>query len=188
MLNLTRWLPDELDGQEHCVGLPPSGPSTCTMMMSRQVQLGSTFADGSKGATLSLSQDPCTANPASCCSSGGTCAYWAGAHLVSAGCIQWGVLEIEAAFNMPANGGGFYFTALYVVNGATDGSWNEIDVGMINNVLGSLGASLRVSAFAARLTRGPQSSMPPSSPRRQLRPPPPPWTRSTLRSTPSAGR
>jgi len=138
VLNYTRWLPDELNGQEHCVGLPPSGPSTCTMMMASQVQLASTFADGSKGATLTLSQDPCVANPASCCSASGTCAYWAGAHLVSAGCIQWGVLEIEAAFNMPAAGGGFYFTALYVVNGQNDGSWNEIDVGMINNILGSL--------------------------------------------------
>ena len=33
----------------------------------------------------------------------------AGAHLVSAGCVQFGVLEIEAAFNMPINGGGFFF-------------------------------------------------------------------------------
>jgi hypothetical protein len=79
------------------------------------------------------------ANPTACCNSKGTtCAKWAGAHLVSAGCIQWGVLEIEAAFNMPANAGGFYFTATYVVYGAADPAWNEIDIGMINNVLGDL--------------------------------------------------
>ena len=136
MLNFTRWLPDELDGQEHCVGLPPSGPGTCTMMMSQQVQLNQPMPGGGRGAILSLSQTPCynSANPSqplpACCSKSGTCAYWAGAHLVSAGCIQWGVLEIEAAFSMPNVGGGFYFTALYVVYGSNDGAWNEIDVGM----------------------------------------------------------
>ena len=139
VMNFTRWLPDELDGQEHCVGLPPSGPGTCTMMMTQQVQLNSPMPGGGRGATLTLSQSPCynAANPqqplAACCSKTGTCAYWAGAHLVSAGCIQWGVLEIEAAFSMPNVGGGFYFTALYVVYGGQDGAWNEIDVGMINN-------------------------------------------------------
>ena len=139
MLNFTRWLPDELDGQEHCVGLPPSGNTTCTMMMTQQVQLNQPMPGGGRGAILSLSQSPCynAANPsqplAACCSKTGTCANWAGAHLVSAGCIQWGVLEIEAAFAMPNIGGGFYFTALYVVYGGQDGAWNEIDVGMINN-------------------------------------------------------
>jgi hypothetical protein len=59
---------------------------------------------------LTLSQDPCT-NSYACCNSKRTmCAKWAGAHLVSAGCIQYGVLELEAAFNMPANAGAFYFT------------------------------------------------------------------------------
>jgi hypothetical protein len=136
ILNFTRWLPGELDGQEHCVGLPPSGATTCTMMMSQQVQLNQPMPGGGRGAILSLSQSPCynAANPskplAACCSKSGTCANWAGAHLVSAGCIQWGVLEIEAAFAMPAVGGAFYFTALYVVYGNLDGAWNEIDVGM----------------------------------------------------------
>jgi hypothetical protein len=39
---------------------------------------------------------------------------------------------------MPANAGAFYFTATYVVYGNVDPSWNEIDIGMINNVLGQL--------------------------------------------------
>ena len=113
MLNFTRWLPEELDGQEHCIGLPPSGNTTCTMMMSQQVKLASALPGGGTGAVLTLSQSPCNdpSNPGACCNAKGTtCAKWAGAHLVSAGCIQWGVLEIEAAFNMPANAGGFYFT------------------------------------------------------------------------------
>ena len=140
-LNFTRWLQEELDGQEHCIGLPPAGNTTCTMMMAQQVKLAAPLPGGGVGAVLSLSQAPCNnpANPGACCNSKNTtCAQWAGAHLVSAGCIQWGVLEIEAAFNMPANAGGFYFTATYVVYGATDPAWNEIDIGMINNVLGDL--------------------------------------------------
>ncbi len=80
------------------------------MMMSRQVQLAQTFPasiGGGTGAILTLSQDPCVANPASCCNSKGTtCAFWAGAHLVSAGCIQYGVLEIEAAFSSACMGAG----------------------------------------------------------------------------------
>ena len=140
-LNFTRWLQEELDGQEHCIGLPPAGNTTCTMMMAQQVKLAAPLPGGGVGAVLSLSQAPCNnpANPGACCNSKNTtCAQWAGAHLVSAGCIQWGVLEIEAAFNMPANAGGFYFTATYVVYGAADPAWNEIDIGMINNVLGDL--------------------------------------------------
>ena len=148
LLNTTRWLAEELDGQEHCVGLPPSGPTTCTMMMASQVKLNATLPDGSKGAILALSQDPCTANPASCANAKGTIqAYWAGAHLVSAGCIQYGVLELEAAFAMPANAGAFYFTALYIVNGASDPAWNELDMGFINNVLGQL--EYHATAFTA---------------------------------------
>ena len=103
------------------------------MMMSQQVKLGAALPGGGVGAVLTLSQAPCNDpnNPGACCNSKNTtCAAWAGAHLVSAGCIQWGVLEIEAAFNMPANAGGFYFTATYVVYGATDPAWNEIDIGM----------------------------------------------------------
>ena len=134
VLNITRWLPDELDGQEHCLGLPPSGPTTCTQMMSSQIQLAAPLPGGGVGGILTLSQTPCLANPAACCNSKGTtCAKWAGAHLVSAGCIQYGVLELEAAFSMPPDAGAFYFTALYVVYGNNDPSWNEIDIGMINN-------------------------------------------------------
>ena len=113
-------------------------------MMTSQVALAQpmpAYLGGGTGAVLTLSQTPCNnpANPGACCNSKGTiCANWAGAHLVSAGCIQYGVLELEAAFNMPANAGGFYFTATYVVFGGSDPAWNEIDIGMINNVLGQL--------------------------------------------------
>jgi hypothetical protein len=81
------------------------------MMMSSQVKLAQNMPaqlGGGTGAILTLSQDPCNdpANPGACCNRKGNCAYWAGAHLVSAGCIHYGVLELEAAFNMPANAGG----------------------------------------------------------------------------------
>ena len=113
-LNTTRWLASELDGQEHCLGLPPAGNTTCTMMMSSMIKLNAALpanAGGGNGAILTLSQTPCVGN--ACCNAKGTiCAKWAGAHLVSAGCIQYGVLEVEAAFNMPANSGAFYFTCV----------------------------------------------------------------------------
>ena len=73
------------------------------MMMNNMVQLGATLPDGSKGAILTLSQSPCNdpTNPGACCNAKGSiCAAWAGAHLVSAGCIQYGVLELEASFSM----------------------------------------------------------------------------------------
>ncbi len=66
ILNTTRWIPGELNGQEHCVGLPPSGPTTCTMMSSNNVQLGQTFPDsmgGGVGAVLKLTQSFCQTNP-----------------------------------------------------------------------------------------------------------------------------
>ena len=143
VLNVTRWMPTQLDGQEHCVGLAPSGPQTCTMMLGSQVKLAQPFPaylgdTKSRGAILSLSQAPCRSSKACCNGKNTTCANWAGSHLVSAGCIQYGVLEIDAAFNMPPSGYGFYFTATYIVYGSKDESWNELDIGMINNVLGQL--------------------------------------------------
>jgi hypothetical protein len=112
------------------------------MMTSNNVKLNQPFpaaVGGGKGGILKLSQTQCALNPASCCNKKGTiCTNWTGAHLVSAGCIQYGVLELEAAFDMPVNGGGFYFTATYIVYGSDDGAWNEIDIGMINNALNQL--------------------------------------------------
>ena len=74
------------------------------MMMTQQVQLAQQMPaslGGGVGAILTLSQNPCLANPGVCCNSKNTtCANWAGAHLVSAGCIQYGILELEAAFAM----------------------------------------------------------------------------------------
>jgi hypothetical protein len=131
------------------------------MMMSSQVALAQTmpaYLGGGTGAILTLSQAPC-ADGVSCCNSKNTtCAKWAGAHLVSAGCIQYGVLELEAAFAMPANAGGFYFTATYVVYGAADGAWNEIDIGMINNVLGQARGSGCELQHASRQARRPLSA------------------------------
>ena len=52
-LNVTRWDPEELDGLEHCIGLPPSGNTTCTMMVRharrywRIVRLPTEAASGS---------------------------------------------------------------------------------------------------------------------------------------------
>ena len=135
VLNVTRWMPDQLDGQEHCVGLAPSGPQTCTMMLGSQVKLAQPFPaylgdTKSRGAILTLSQAPCLNSRTCCNSKGNNCANWAGSHLVSAGCIQYGVLEIDAAFDMPPSGYGFYFTATYIVYGSKDESWNELDIGM----------------------------------------------------------
>ena len=76
------------------------------MMMTQQVKLAQQMPaalGGGVGAILTLSQNPCNdpTNPTACCNSKGTtCAKWAGAHLVSAGCIQYGILELEAAFAM----------------------------------------------------------------------------------------
>jgi hypothetical protein len=73
-----------------------------------QLQLGVPlpgYPGGANGLIMSLSQSPCNGGNAQCCNSAGICANWAGAHLVSAGCVQFGVLELEAAFNMPQSGG-----------------------------------------------------------------------------------
>ena len=42
------------------------------------------------------------------------CSHWSGAHISSQGCIQFGVLETEAAFNMPAAAGGIAFFGTYM--------------------------------------------------------------------------
>jgi hypothetical protein len=119
------------------------------MMLPSQFSLGSAFppsTGGGTGATLTLSQAPCADGVTCCNKAGSVCAAWAGAHLISAGCIQYGVLEMELAFDMPLAGGGFYFTATYLVGGSVDPSWNEIDVGMIN---GPSGLEFHATAFTA---------------------------------------
>ena len=161
-LNLTRWLPSgsvqppvgvkpttygtsnfptpwgpELFGayQAHCPSAGAVGaasPSTCTIMDPAGLRIGQTFADGSTGASMTLSQAPCynpdgSNNPA-CCNSQtinkkvngvtqsfvvNVCSSWSGTHLSSQFCAQYGVLEVEARYDMPADGGAYQFLGLY---------------------------------------------------------------------------
>jgi len=173
-LNTTRWDPSSMSGQDHCQGLAPAGPSTCTAMLPSMVMVNKTFNTinpllSGTGLALRASQQPCStvkgsSNPAQCCS-GSTCAAWAGAHLVSQGCILYGVLELEAAFDMTKpnsagrTSGAFYFTATYLVKSSYptfDPSWNEIDVGMIE---GSRGLEFHVTMFTANATAPTQTTM-----------------------------
>jgi beta-glucanase (GH16 family) len=132
--NATRWLPSAMNGLAHC---PNNGGNnnTCTMNMASQLQFGAPLPDypgGGSGLVMTLSQAPCAANPAACCA-GRTCSRWAGAHLASAGCVYYGVLEAEASVTMPAGNGGFLFFGTYEVGpaGSADGSWNEVDMAVI---------------------------------------------------------
>ena len=84
--------------------------ATCTAMMASQVQLAAqlpNYPTGDVGLILTLSQTPC--QKAGACCGNGVCANWAGAHLSSLGCIHYGVLETEAAFNMPPTSGAVAF-------------------------------------------------------------------------------
>ena len=133
-LNTSRWDPSSMSGMDHCTGLAPAGPSTCTAMLPSMIQLGSTFSNFNPtiigtGLTMRASQIPCSASanpsidgPASqCCAGSGAgayCASWAGAHLVSLGCVLYGSIEIEAAFDLTtpnANGdkSGAFYCALH---------------------------------------------------------------------------
>ena len=42
------------------------------------------------------------------------CASWSGTHLSSAFCAQYGVLEVEAKFALPAEGGAYAFFGVYM--------------------------------------------------------------------------
>lgn len=100
---------------------------------------------------MTLSQTPCVGSApgvgGACCNSQGTtCSNWAGSHIVSLGCIQFGLLEMHLAVNLPPAGGGFYFTATYMVRGSPDPSWNEIDVGFVN---GPYGLEFHATVFTA---------------------------------------
>ena len=126
----TPWGPQSFGaGQSHCPAAGAVGaasPSTCTVMDPQGLFPGSALPGGGTGATMTLSQSPCyfangTNNPY-CCNSqsiikkvGGVsvtfivnvCASWSGAHLSSQFCAQYGVLEVEAKYNMPAEGGAY---------------------------------------------------------------------------------
>jgi len=139
-LNLSRWKPIQATALDHCPSPGAVGAAnaqTCTAMVASQIQLGVPLPGhptGDSGMIMSLSQTPC-ATPGACCVSG-NCANWAGAHLSSLGCIHYGVLEIEAAFNIPPANGGVFFAGTYMYGGATDPSWNEIDQTFINGPYG----------------------------------------------------
>jgi hypothetical protein len=167
-LNVSRWDPSQMSGLDHCTGLAPAGAGPCTAMLPSMVILNANFttynpALTGSGLVLRASQAPCSAlkynardGPASQCCAGSTCAAWAGAHLVSQGCILYGVLELEAAFDLTKRSaatnltsGAFYFTATYIVksgNSSFDPSWNEIDIGMIE---GPRGTEFHATIFTA---------------------------------------
>ena len=67
------------------------------------------------------------------------CALHAGPQrLTYAPCAaQYGVLEIEAAFNIPPANGGVFFAGTYMYAGSPDPSWNEIDQTFINGPYGA---------------------------------------------------
>jgi len=174
-LNVTRWDPSSMSGQDHCVGLAPAGSGPCTAMLPNMVVLNANFttynaALQGSGLVMRASQKPCSTvkqnasdgSPSQCCttnSNGQTCAAWAGSHLVSQGCILYGVLELEAAFDLATSrsaitgltSGAFYFTATYLVKAGPnsvsfDPSWNEIDIGMIE---GPRGLEFHATIFTA---------------------------------------
>ena len=118
-----------------------------------------------------------------CCASG-ICSSWAGAHLVSQGCILYGVFELEAAFDMSRTNaanlspGAFYFTALYMVKSAAgnfDPSWNEIDIGMIVGPRG-----LEYHCTVRRHSSLPTHALLTTLDSARSSPPPPPPPRSPL--------
>lgn len=88
------------------------------------------------------------------------CAAWSGAHLSSQSCVQYGITEIEAAFNMPQAGGGIQFFGNYLFacqgpdgsayNGAgnCDPSWNEIDIAFQN--VSGVGMTYGTSLFISK--------------------------------------
>jgi len=141
-LNLTRWMPIAATSLDHCPtpgAVGAANAATCTAMMGSQIQLGVKlpgYPTGDLGMIMTLSQKPCLSGGACCV--GSSCANWAGAHLSSLGCIQYGVLETEAAFNIPAGNGGVFFAGTYIYSSSNglDPSWNEVDQTIINGPAG----------------------------------------------------
>ncbi len=105
-----------------------ASPGTCTYLDPDALKLNAdlpgyvTNGVQEVGAIASINQDRCynddgSNNPACCVKQAiknkatgaveevSVCASWSGSHLSSQGCIQYGVLETEAAFDMPSTGG-----------------------------------------------------------------------------------
>jgi len=155
--------------QDHCPSAGAVGaasPGTCTYIDPNALKLNAdlpgyvTNGVQEVGAIASINQDRCYnddgSNVADCCvkqsiknkvtgaiESVSVCASWSGSHLSSQGCIQYGILETEAAFDMPSTGGAIAFFGTYMFGGENPGSvsigttaatqivdpqWNEIDI------------------------------------------------------------
>ena len=143
MLNTTRWMSISATAVDHCPtpgAVGAANAATCTAMLPSQFQFAVPLPNhptGDSGMIMSLSQGPC-ADGVSCCV-GTVCANWAGAHLSSNGCILYGVLETEAAFNIPEANGGVFFAGTYMYGSGVsngDSGWNEVDQTIINGPTG----------------------------------------------------
>jgi len=146
VLNLSRWMPVSATVLDHCPkpgAVGAANAATCTALMASQLQLNvplPNYPSGDNGAIITLSQKPCVGSTACCV--GSSCANWASAHLSSLGCIHYGVLETEAAFNIPPTSGGIAFFGTYIYGPTNspgfDPSWNEIDQTFVNGASGGM--------------------------------------------------
>ncbi|KAL4449730.1 hypothetical protein ABPG74_008103 [Tetrahymena malaccensis] len=90
--------------------------------------------DNAKGMSLRLSQQYCTDAGSKCCFSS-KCSNWAGVHLESNSCYQFGVFNIRASFKLSNQNDALFFFGIYVESGSNMDSstvWNEIDIGYGN--------------------------------------------------------
>lgn len=139
-LNTSRWV-TPVAGQAHCPtpgAVGAANANTCTMMLPALLRPGivlPNYPTGfAAGLNMTLSQGPCTGNTCCATAAGGLpCANWAGARLQSRGCVQFGVLEFEASFNLPPASGAVFFAGTYILGCANssvgcDPSWNEVDM------------------------------------------------------------
>ena len=153
---------------DHCPSAGSVGaanPSTCTALNPGALSFGADMPDyekttgiTDKGLIMTLSQEECFnsdgSNNAQCCNTQSVvvsksplvtqqisvCAAWSGAHLSSQSCVHYGTTEVEAAFDMPEEGGGIQFFGNYLFAaqnqdgssvtaggaGQADPSWNEV--------------------------------------------------------------
>ncbi len=120
-----------------------TGPSFCTWADPSLAQFGAPLPGGGAGLALVLSQAPCAAQGGQGCCAGGVCANWAGGHLASLGCLQYGTIEFEASISgLPAGTNGVFYvgTRAEASGGAAAAGQNEIDVGVSPSTLVPLSA------------------------------------------------
>jgi hypothetical protein len=107
------------------------GPSFCTFAEPSLAQFGAALPGGGTGLAMELSQAPCV-NTQLCCANG-VCANWAGAHLVSNGCLLYGTVEFEASISgLPVDTNGVFYFGLRITAAGSNPqvAQNEIDIGM----------------------------------------------------------